>query len=62
MIDEAIDPRPAPETFERLIRAQAGVVEALRLDPESLARNWDERESVWRNLHDFHHWIERARR
>ena len=61
MIEEAIDPRPTLESFERLIRAHAGVVETLRHDPESLARNWNDRASVWGNLSDFRHWIERAR-
>ena len=62
MIEEAVDPRPPLETFEQLIRAHAGVIETLRHDPESLARNWNDRASAWGNLNDFRHWIERARR
>jgi hypothetical protein len=61
MIEEALDPRPAPECFARMIGANADVIDALRLDPGSLARNWNDRESAWGNLRDFRHWIERAR-
>lgn len=61
MIEEAFNPRPPLEAFERLIRRMPAV-ETLRHDPESLARNWNDRAGAWRNLSDFRHWIERARR
>jgi hypothetical protein len=60
MIEEAIDPRPATESFEQLIGVHALTREVLRRDPAALARNWNDRESVWGNLRDFRHWIERA--
>lgn len=60
MIEESVDPRPALESFDRLIGAHPSLVEALRRDPASLARNWNDRESVWGNLRDFRHWIDRA--
>jgi len=62
MIEEAVDPRPTHESFERLIRAHAGAGATLRHDPESLARNWNDRACVWGNLRDLRHWIERSRR
>jgi hypothetical protein len=60
MLDEAIDPRPVAQTFARMIGDPA-LVDALQRDPDSLARNWNDRQSVWANLRDFRHWIERAR-
>jgi hypothetical protein len=61
MIEDAIDPRPAQECFAQLIGTNTAILDALRIDPESLARNWNDRASAWGNLRDFRHWIERAR-
>ncbi len=61
MIEDALDPHPAPESFDRLIGTHPELVNALRADPATLARNWNDRESVWGNLRDFGHWIDRAR-
>jgi hypothetical protein len=61
MIEEALDPRPALESFDRLIGAHPALLEALRRDPDALARNWNDRETAWGNVRDFNHWIERAR-
>lgn len=61
MLEDAIDPRPPTDSFERLLGACTLLNEALARDPDAIARNWNDRETHWGNLRDFRHWIERAR-
>ena len=60
MIEDALDPRPAAEPFSHVIGTLDGTLAILCRDPAALARNWNDSESVWGNLRDFRHWIERA--
>jgi hypothetical protein len=59
MLEEALDPRPAPPLdFARmLIDAATKAVPA-----ESLAQIWNDDASFWTNLRTLEYWTDRARR
>jgi hypothetical protein len=61
MLEESIDPRPQQDAFARYL--------ALRPDrervagvPETWLGAWRDQDSVWANLLNIEHWIERSRR
>ena len=60
MLEDTLDPRPPPEQFARRLAACAP--EAVdRLAMEEGLRSWNDRESIWANLSNLQHWIDRAR-
>jgi hypothetical protein len=61
MLEDSIDPQPAHEQFARFLGAQTIAQGAIRGDTEAWARNWNDQESIWGNLRDIRHWIDRAR-
>jgi hypothetical protein len=59
MLEEALDPRPAPplEFARMLIEASTKAVPA-----EKLAQIWNDEASFWTNLRTLEYWTDRARR
>jgi hypothetical protein len=61
MLEDAIDPRPQDDEFSRFLAARA----AERLHRSTIEwwlRSWHDQKSVWTNLRNIEHWIERSRR
>ncbi len=59
MLEDAIDPRPLAEVLRQLDAPD--LLALLQRDPGTIARNWNDRRSVWANLGELQHWIARSR-
>jgi hypothetical protein len=62
MLEEAVDPRPPQDQFARFLANQLGAAASGPQTVESWLRGWNDRDSVYTNLRNIEHWIERARR
>jgi hypothetical protein len=60
MLEDALDPRPRPEPFARLIAERAAARGRSAADPVHWLRGWHDREGAWTNLRNIEHWIDRA--
>ena len=60
MLEDTLDPRPSPDQFARRLVACAPETSDRRA-VEAWLRNWNDRESIWANLSNLQHWIDRAR-
>ena len=61
MLEESLEPRPQHEAFARFMAVRAAE-RAERGAAEQWLNSWHDHESVWTNLRNIEHWIERSRR
>jgi len=60
MLEEALDPRPAPSLdFARLLTGSAA---APAVAADLLAHAWNDDTSFWSNVRTLEYWIDRAQR
>lgn len=60
MLEEALEPRPQPDLFARLIAARATEPGPTPADLVHWLRGWHDREGAWTNLRNLEHWMDRA--
>jgi len=60
MLEESTDPRPQHDAFARFL-ATCATPGTPPHTIEAWLRSWSDQHSVWTNLRDIGHWIERSR-